>query len=571
MRRTRWILTAALVVLGILGVWLWWVRPLSADMSSYAPVDSLLYLESNNPAEVLSALSGTDAWKLVDDLTGDQRPSDSGHWFKTFVRWTGIGPINSVLIARAQLAVVVTDLGVGQEGETLTVRPEGTLLIETHTSASRIKEPIEQALKTFAETTYGQPTLKRTNVDGFEFIEWTAPGGSRQVVATIAGTLVIVGNTERAVQKTLAVARQRQPSLKDDPDLNRLRLDLQADHALAFGYVPATKSAHLLSVAMPMILGRAPDNTELERLIDSASAKIVGSLGWSCRPFMNSIEDRYRINLQPNVVAKLKESFSCQPPDQTSNPVLPDNFSSVSYYRFQNPATAWQGLQTSVLSQVDALSAILFSSILKTALLPYGINQPDKFLSLIDNPVLSARLDSDTPSSMLVAKLRDQTAMRELLTKGMGFQLIDAKPNAEAFRNYEDEVTARFVKGFIVIASQPEADRYFEKVTSALPQSSNTLPQIPWTTSSSAACVLTYTNDIDRVRAFIAALMAARGSAAGMPEQAERFLRVLPYSGTETILGERGIERITRSPLGQFSTLLPLVLPERPNKTTGKR
>ena len=330
MTRTRWILTATLIVSGILGSWLWWARPLSADMSSYAPADSLLYLESNNPAEVVSALTSTDAWKLVDDLTGNQTRPDSNHWFKTFVRWTGIGPINSVIFARAQLAVVVTDLGVAPEGETLTVKPEGSLLIETHTSSSRTKAAVEQALRKFAETAYGQPTLKRTTVDGSEFIEWIAPGGSRQVVATIAGTLVIVGNTERAVQKTLAVALQRQPSLKDDPNLKRLRLDLQADHALAFGYVPATKSAHLLSVAVPMILGRAPDNTEFERLIDSGSAKIVGSLGWSCRPFMNSVEDRYRIDLQPNVVAKLKESFSCQQPGQTSNPVLPDNFSSVT-------------------------------------------------------------------------------------------------------------------------------------------------------------------------------------------------------------------------------------------------
>lgn len=565
MTRTRWILTATLVLLGILGGWLWWVRPQSADMSSYAPADSLLYLESNNPAEVVSALTRTDAWKLVDDLTGNQRRPDSGRWFKAFVRWTGIGPINSVLFARAQLAVVVTDLGVAQEGETLTVKPEGALLIETHTSASRIQAPVEQALKKFAETAYGQPTLKRTTLDGFEFIEWIAPGGSRQIVATIAGTLVIVGNTERAVQKTLAVALQRQPSLKDDPDLKRLRLELQAEHALAFGYVPATKSAHLLSVAVPMILGRAPDNTEFERLIDAGSARIIGSLGWSCRPFLNSIEDRYRIDLHPTVVARLKESFSCQQPGQTSNPVLPDNFSSVSYYRFQNLATAWQGLQTAVSSQVDALSAILFSSILKAALLPYGINEPDKFLSLIDNPVLIARMDSETPSSMLVAKLRDQTAMRELLTKGMEFQLVDAKPNAEAFRNSENEVAARFVNGFIVIASQPEADRYVEKVTSTSPESTGAWPQSLLPPLSSSACILTYTNDIDRVRAFIATLMAARASAARPSEQTDRLLRALPYSATETTLGERGFERITRSPLGQFSTLLPLVLPERPN------
>ena len=60
---------------------------------------------------------------------------------------------------------------------------------------------------------------------------------------------------------------------------------------------------------------------------------------------MNGIEDRYRINLQPAILAKLEGSFSCQQPDSFSNPMLPDNFSSVTFYRFQNPAVAGKVLR----------------------------------------------------------------------------------------------------------------------------------------------------------------------------------------------------------------------------------
>jgi len=529
-------------------------------MSTFAPADSLLYLESNNPSNVFATLTNTDAWQLVDALNGDRRRTENNNWSRKFVRWTGIGRINSVILTRAQLAVVVTDLGVAQDQETLTVKPEGALLIETHTSRNRIKPALEQALKHFAETAYGQPTLKRTTVDGFEFIEWIAPGGSRQVVATIVGTLIIVGNTQRAVQKIVAVTLRRQTSLKDDADLQRLRLELQSDHALAFGYVPATNSGRLLSFAVPMAVGRAPGNTEFERLINSASAKIVGSLAWSATPFMNGIEDRYRINLQPAVVAKLKESFSCQQPDPASRTVLPENFSSVTYYHFQSPTKAWQGLKTSVSSQVDALSAILFSSLIKSALLPYGINEPDKFLSLIDSPVLTARLNSDTAGSLLIAKVHAQSAMRELLTKEMGFETIDATPNAEAFRNSDNEFAARFLNGLIVIGSQPDVARYAEQARAG---SSHTSPRTLLTPLSNAACALTYTNDTDRVRAFVSSVVTARGEPARWSDQTERLLLQLPYSTTETTLEEHGVDRITRSALGQFSTLLPLVLPAR--------
>lgn len=567
MTRTRWFLLTTVLVILILGSWLWWVGPRPVDMATYAPADSLLFFESNNPADVVETLMSTGAWKLVNNLTGKQSHAANSSWVKKFVRWTGIGPTNSVIFTRAQVAVVVTNLGVEQDEETLTVKPEGALLVDTHTSARRSKPELEQAIKRFAETAYGRPTQRRTTIDGFEFIEWLAPSGSRKVVATISGTLVIVGNTEGAVQKVLAVALGRQPSLKGDDELHRLRADLQAEHGLAFGYVPAANSARLLSVAVPMLLGRAPGNKEFERLIGSSSAKIVASLGWSSVAVMSGIEDRYRINLQPAIVSKLKESFSCQQPDSPSPPVLPDNFASVTYYRFQNPAMAWQGLKTSVSSQVDALSAILFSSLLRSALIPYGIGDPEKFLSLVDSPVLTLRLEPESP--MLIAKLRDQKAMRELLTKVLGFQLIDPKPNAEAFKNPEDEFVARFVGGFVVIGSEPEVDRYAEKETSASPKSSE-MPQglLPL---SKRACVMTYTNDTDRVRAFVSTVATAAGAAPRWSDQSEYLLRSLPYSTTETTLGERGIERITRSPLGQFSTLLPLVFPTRDsNQNSGR-
>lgn len=563
MARTRLFLITALLLLAVLAAWLWWVRPRTVDMATYAPADSLLYLESNNPAVVAASLANTDAWKLVDELTGNQRRRDSNNWSRKFVRWTGIGPTNSVIATRAQLAVVVTDLGVSQDDESLTVKPEGALLVETHTAAGRIKSSVEEALKKFAETAYGQPTFKRTNIDGFEFIEWIAPDGSRQVVATITGTLVIVGNTERAVQKTLAVALRRLPSLKDDQDLKRLRLDLQADRALAFGFVPAKSSGRLLSVVLPMVMGRAPGNTEFERLIDSASAKIVASLGWSSMPFMHGIEDRYQIDLQPAVVAKLKESFSCQQADLSSNPKLPDNASSVTYYRFQNPAAAWQGLKTSVASQVDALSAIFFSSLLKSALLPYGINAPDKFLGLVDAPVITSRLDPESGSSVLIARIRDVNAMRDLLITGMGFRLIDGQRNNELFSNSESELVARFVNGFVAIGSAPDVTRYVEKAVSASPDQSSTSARIRSTPRSNGACILTYANDTERVRTFVSTVVSAGGTAVHWSDGAEQILRSLPYSATETNLGEHGIERVTHSSLGQFSTLLPLVFPDR--------
>src|SRR5438309_2096914 len=292
MKRTRWVLLLTNLAILTIGGWLWGVKPIRVDMAIYAPATSLLYLESNRPFEVVETLVSTDAWKVVEKASGTPVTARPNHWLQSLVGWTGIGPIQSVILARAQVAVVVTDLGATEEGDTLRVRPEGAVLIETHTPEHRIRPPVEGVLKKLAQITYGTPTSRRTDVDGVEFIEWIAPEGSRQIVATIVGSLVIVGNSQQAVRNCLAVSLRHSRSLKEDPELDRTRRQLAADRALTFGYVPLEKSARLLSVGVPLILGRPPADSEFQRLINTNAAKVFGSLGWSSHPFMSGIEDR---------------------------------------------------------------------------------------------------------------------------------------------------------------------------------------------------------------------------------------------------------------------------------------
>jgi len=158
MTRLRWVWLSALIAISAVAAWLWWVKPQKVDMAIYAPATSLLYLESNRPLAVVDAIVGTDAWKIVDKADAVQSRSQPGRWLQSFIGWTGIGPIKSVILARAQLAVVVTDLGTADEGETLKVKPEGAVLIETHTSERRIRAPVEEALGNLAAITYGNPT-----------------------------------------------------------------------------------------------------------------------------------------------------------------------------------------------------------------------------------------------------------------------------------------------------------------------------------------------------------------------------------------------------------------------------
>ena len=565
MTRTRWILTLALLAVIVCGAWLWWVKPTNVDMAAYAPANSLLYLEANHPVEIVQSLTRTDAWKIVDQLAGSRR--DAGNsWLQRFVGWTGIGPIESVILARSQIAVVVTDLGTSEEGsDTLRVKPEGAFIIETKTSERRIRPAVEQALGKLAEMTYGKPVQRRITRDGVEYLEWTSPEGSRQIVATITGSVVIVGNTLKSVQECLAVRLGRLPSLKTDQELTRVRSQLGAERALSFGFVPEAKSARLLAVGVPVWLGRAPVNSEFQRLISSGAAKVFGSIGWSSTPYMTGIEDRFLISLHPSVVARLKPSFTQLKQSGQLQQFLPESADSVTYYRYDNPLTAWQSVKGAVSSQLDALSAIVFSSLLKSALLSYGIEDPEAFLSVVHPEIATMRLDQNAERSILVARIKDQTSLRALLSKTMRARTTN--DSTTVLEDAEGEFAASLDNELVIMGSPLDVRQFFDAVqarTSAAAIDS-IRKRTFFTPLSSDAIILTYVNDSDRVKRFVSAMLTARGLPPVSDHLLDQSLKDMPAAATETRFGEHGLERTTRSPLGQFSTLLPLLIPGRPD------
>ena len=573
MRLSRRILLSVVLVFAIVASWLWWVKPRQVDMAAYAPADSMLYLEANRPLEVVETIAGTDAWRVFEKTAGAPAIAPRSLWLQGFMRWTGIGPIQSVILARAQIAAVVTDLGTVEEGDTLRIKQEEAILIETHTSEGRIKAPFERAIKTLAEKHYGRPTLRRTTLDGVEFTEWDAPEGSRQIVATIIGSLVIVGNSERAVQSCLAVTLGRQPSLKSDPQLHRMRLQLGGEHALTFGYVPPGNSARLLAVGLPLLLGRAPGDSEFQRLITSGAAKVFGSLGWTSKAYQTGIEDRYLIGLQPSMVAHLKPTFGPAEIKSQIQRVLPADVYSVTSYKFADPAAVWQSLKAAVSSQVDALSTIVFSSLLKSSLLSYGIDEPEAFLGAVNGELLTLRLDENAERSILIAGVRDRSTLQQLITKKMGLRVPSVHlDHAETFTDSQGEFAAIFVDEVIVMGTAADVRRYAANRQSSAELSAGSLRRMTFFASSlGSPNIITYTNDDNRVRSFISAVMVATSAPPATSGRIEEAVDRLPYSVTETTLSDLGIERITRSPLGQFSTLLPLLVPEQLSPRTTAR
>ena len=565
MREMNWLrrLIAAIVLVVLVAVaWIWWNHPTQIDLAQYAPADSLAYLEANDIIGTANAITSTEGWrnfapplKLKHEWP---RP-----WVTRFIRWTGIGPIGTVVASRAQVALVMLNLGTSEEGQTLKVKPDAAILIETHTASWRIRPAAESALSDLAQSIYGNPSFSKSAANGMEFLVWRDATGSRQIIATIDDSLIIVGNTELAVATCLMIRRGQRPSLTGDAQLQVMRRKLNANQALAFGYVSSGNAAKLAAFAVPLLLGREPNGVNVERIVMSVSAKLVGSVGWSASLSNGLIEDRYLFNLQPSVINRLQLPFHTASTDpQLIDRVLDENY-SATIYRLESPLEAWTEVQSVVLAQLDALSAVVFRSLFRSALSSNRIDDPERFLASVGPPLITTRLSSTSERSVLLAKVRDRAALQKMLTEHFRRQTKTNEQNgAEVLDSDDKETSAVFYQDYFLIGPSFDVRICAENLSRSANESAELSRTFKPTNSSSV--IVTYTDDRERIRGFLMALTRASSNSATTVASQEQITSSIPpsYSITETTLINEGLERRTRSAFGQFSTLALLIFPE---------
>ena len=135
----------------------------------------------------------------------------------------------------------------------------------------------------------------------------------------------------------------------------------------------------------------------------------------------------------------------------------------MTYYKFEDPAAVWQDLKAAASSQMDVLSAIVFSSLLKSALLSYGIDEPERFLGAVNGDLLTLRLDQSGERTMMIAGVRDQESLREIVKKRIGLNSrSDRAADAEILEDSKGEWAVSLNKDFVVLGSPSDVRRYSE-------------------------------------------------------------------------------------------------------------
>ena len=553
MKILRPLLVLALVLIIAAVATFWLNKPARVDMSNYVPADSLVYIEVNSLDDVTKAIQETDAWRAAAEVAGlNSNPQSS---LLVSAAKSGIGPIEAVISTRAQMALVIVGIDTAEKDDSLRIKPEVAVVVETNTAHWRIKNTVNTNLKRLANFAYGSAECKERTADA-EFIDCAESKGSRKLVGAVDGSVVIIGNSDKSVQNCLAVRHGQRPSLHTDQEFMSARANLKGESSLAFGYVSPASSAKLVSWGAPLLLGKAPGDSQVEQLLSNSAAKILGGIAWTSTAVQGKIEDRYQISLDTEVVKRLGPAFDASRDTSDFTKYLPDAFRSLSIYNSKDPEVAWFSLNSAVALKLDAVASVLFASLLRSSLAAYGVENPKEFLSALAPPLVTIR-PALGENSLLLARVKNEAALKtaltaDLLRENKGQILTGYQSDPDKAK----EFAAVFLDGFIVLGKSENVAVYLAQLRSnemLKPDHVQVLRNAPGDSS-----VTSFTSERESIVGVISILTSLRGRtlSEAQLEEIRKRINNIDVSQTESSLNSTGIERRSQSAFGQFGSLL---------------
>jgi hypothetical protein len=388
-------------------------------MSSYVPADCLAFIESNNIADLADHVSATDAWKSLAGPIGAKDRLVPNRWLLRLARWTGIGSADAIVFARSQVGIIFTEPQTTQTGDVLTVKPAAALIIETHTTKTRMRPAMERAVSGFADRIIGPTTRQESETNGAEIIQWTSADRSRHLLMAFVGTAVIISNDESLLLRCVNVRGGAARSLADDPQLPLLRQRVKAERASIDGFVTKSGIKPLMQAWILSQAGGSEDSLTVARLFSDTFGSLIDGLGWASSFTDGATEDHCFLSLSTGVADQLHSNISPDAKwDQLLNFVPADVF-SVSSYRFRDVDGFWRDLNRSVSSHSDALAAIASRPLLRGLVRAYGIEDADRFARAIGPQFVTVRFDR-VSRSVLIAEAVDYSILRKLAEQRLG-------------------------------------------------------------------------------------------------------------------------------------------------------
>ncbi|MEP6924193.1 MAG: hypothetical protein ABI954_06995 [Pyrinomonadaceae bacterium] len=420
MKLWKWLSLGGGLAAILAAVWIVWQRPLPIDMATDVPAETLCYFEADNLPKILQSLTNTEAWRELAPVNGVEKDLSNFGWLSQTLADASLGSTETLTFGRAQIAVALMGIGTVDRGASLKIRPQFAVVIET--KSSRANNFVDTSVSDFARRQFGEIRIEKKETDGAAWTIFRAHADERNLFAAVAGTTIVVGNDEQAVQACLDAKSGKRKSLADDPVLVKMRASTERETAFAFGFLTTEGIKQLSSVGAVLVAGQmAEDHRAMSLLAQSLPPfvqKSVTAIGWTARKGLgDKIEDRYFVQMPPELVARLREPLAVQ--ERNDSPpaaaFLPANLQSVTIYNLKSPQAAWRGVLFAMTTRLDAFSAVAFSQAANGLLAPYGVEKADDFLGATNGALSTARLSTAEDATVAAVRVRDAESLKKTL------------------------------------------------------------------------------------------------------------------------------------------------------------
>ena len=493
-------------------------RTAKTDLRRLVPRETLVYLETENLAALLNALTASAAFQT---LAADQ-PDFSA-------------------LKNVQIAVAVTGFDASGENSALNLKPRFVAVAVTDWWNFQTVSVVKNQLDVFVRRSYGADTKLETNErDGGVFYQWTA-ADKRQVFAFTAGSLIYFGNDAAAFDKCLAIKNGAAESLAQNEFFNRR----YAAGNLAFGYVSKAGIAQIADLAGVSAAVGTTDEADgkslIARVLPALLRNTTEEIVWTTNRVDGGIEDKFSVVLTAENHALTKEIFQSKK-DLTANDneFTPADVYTATSYNLENPALAWRGAVLLAAKNSDFISGKILSKFSGQLLAPYGIADAETFLSAVESPIITTQFDAEGERSAAIFNIKDAAKIKAAISTEIDFKRSPEKSaNAEIWFSDDRNSAAAFVGSKLILGEGAGVLRCLERRN----QTRNPAFQRFRKSQSVAA---TFGTDADSAEK-IAAVLGGRK---------DENRKLATFYTIETRLTADGFERVTVSDFGFGGTIL---------------
>ncbi|MEJ7623181.1 MAG: hypothetical protein WKF34_04250 [Pyrinomonadaceae bacterium] len=496
-------------------------------MRALTPADSLVYLETNDLAAALQPIIDSKPFKEAAKGQPD------------------FGALKGVQVAVAVTGFETTEEKLTDETSVGRIQPRFVAIADTHAWNYQAVAFADHKLGQFVTDIYGADvTQDRIDKNEGDYFTWTS-GDGRKSYAQVIGSVIYFGNDQTAIDKCLAVRRGEADSIAKTG-----KLPPRVPESLASGYVSTdgvSQIGNIVGIKFAADAGSASGvQTAIAGIVPQILRGCVEEISWSSVKTVGGIEDRIDINLEDTTAAVLNESLrTAAVSDRELLDFVPLNRASVTEYSLRGPQVAWRSLVLTAQSKFDGSIGGAFPVIAAALGQPYGIQDPELFLSGVGTTLVTVAMDKDGDKSALVAAAVIGENMRGSLLKELkpDKQLSD-QYGLEVLSSADDEIATAF-SGKWIVTGNIEAVKACLNAKSQRPRKPAE-DQAPVPTLGGVQTVLTIGDDFEIAHDIASVLSESRDPGSGP---------LAKYS-TRTRFVPSGIERRTVSDFGLIGSII---------------